>query len=180
MLFFDTLAVMQEFILGILMAIAALFGGSGGASAEDEAPQTQTNLINATGMVVQIVDGDTIDVLIEEKQERVRYIGIDTPELRIQTNEKPDCFAKEATAANSRLVAGNEVLLVADVDDRDDYGRLLRYVYVGNTFVNEELLKDGYAKLLFIPPNTKEYNHFKTIRDEARSKRKGLWAACAN
>ncbi|NDJ51833.1 MAG: nuclease, partial [Chloroflexi bacterium] len=80
------------------------------------------------GFVTFVVDGDTVDVAIQGEVFRVRYIGVDTPE----SNEP--CF-DEATAANAQLVAGQNVTLVRDVSDTDQFGRLLRYVYVGTVFV---------------------------------------------
>lgn len=100
-----------------------------------------------TAVVTHIVDGDTIDVTINGNEWRVRYIGMDTPEIG-------SACAREATAANASLVAGQTVRLVRDVSQTDRYGRLLRYVYVGDTFVNGALVAGGWAIAKDYPPDT--------------------------
>lgn len=97
--------------------------------------------------VVHIIDGDTIDVNLNGEIVRVRYIGIDAPEL----NEP---CGPEASAANAFLVAQQTVRLVKDVSEQDSFGRLLRYVYVGSRFVNAELVKQGLAEPVRYPPDT--------------------------
>lgn len=104
--------------------------------------------------VLRVVDGDTFVVEIDGQRERVRYIGIDTPEMN-DTREAVMERAREATEVNSELVAGRSVRLEFDVQRRDKYGRLLAYVWVGDTLVNEELVRRGYAELLTIPPNVR-------------------------
>ena len=94
--------------------------------------------------VIRVIDGDTIEVTIDGKVEKVRYIGIDSPEP--YSEEVPECFSKEASMANRNLVENKKVTLVPDLEDRDRYDRLLRYVYVGDVFVNKELVKDGFAE----------------------------------
>jgi len=100
-----------------------------------------------TGVVTNIVDGDTIDVSIGGTVYRVRYIGINTPE----SNEM---CGSEATAANAALVSGQTVRMVRDVSQTDQYDRLLRYVYVGDTFVNGALVAGGWAAAVDYPPDT--------------------------
>ncbi len=92
-----------------------------------------------TALVVDVIDGDTIDVRLGGDTYRVRYIGVNTPE-----RDEPCYF--EATAANAVLVEGQTVTLVRDVSETDRYGRLLRYVYAGPVFVNAELVAQGYAE----------------------------------
>jgi micrococcal nuclease len=126
-----------------------------------------------TGRVVRVVDGDTIRVRMDAgRVERVRYIGIDTPEAGA-------CFEPRAHAFNSRLVAGRAVRLVRDVEERDRYGRLLAYVYAGPTFVNAELIRRGYAEPLVVPPNVRYAGRFAALAAAARRAQRGLWAACA-
>ena len=103
--------------------------------------------------VVDVIDGDTIDVLLEGEVFRVRYIGINTPEL-----DDP-CYA-EATAANASFVEGQTVAMLSDTSDTDQYGRLLRYVYVGENFVNEELIAEGWAEAVLYPPDDYYWEHF--------------------
>lgn len=106
--------------------------------------------------VARVVDGDTIEL---PNGELVRYIGIDTPEMRRRQGGEwvlaPEPGAKEATQANRRLVEGQWVRLESDVETHDRYGRRLAYVYVGETMVNEALVCGGWAKLLTIPPNVR-------------------------
>ncbi|HXS43507.1 MAG TPA: thermonuclease family protein [Solirubrobacteraceae bacterium] len=131
------------------------------------------------GRVVRVVDGDTIHVRVDGRDERVRYIGIDTPE-----DVKPDtpvqCFARAAAAANGRLVGGREVRLVLDAEPRDRYGRLLAYVFRGDDglFVNAELVRDGFARTLTIPPNVRYARRFAGLVTQARRAGRGLWRAC--
>src|SRR5207247_1424802 len=111
--------------------------------------------------------------------ERVRYIGMDTPES-VKPGTPVQCFAKKASAANARLVGGREVRLVPDVERRDRYGRLLAYVYpaVGGAMVNEVLVRDGYARPLTIPPNVRHATRFVALARQAREAGRGLWSAC--
>ena len=124
--------------------------------------------------VIAVVDGDTINVLISGFYERrVRYIGIDAPEMR------RDCFASEATAANRQLVLGKDVALERDVSDTDRFGRLLRYVYLPTgEMVNELLVRGGYAVARNYPPDTKYRGRFETAERQAQQANAGLWGAC--
>lgn len=121
--------------------------------------------------VIEIVDGDTIRVVIDGVEYPVRYIGIDAPE--VYNNER---FGAEAREANAALVAGKEVLLEKDVSDTDQYGRLLRYVYLlDGTFVNAELVKMGIAESKAYPPDTKYYDKLEVLEQEAKSENLGIW-----
>ena len=122
----------------------------------------------ATAMVIQVIDGDTI---IIEGGYRVRYIGIDAPEIYPET----EAFGIEARQANRRLVEGNGVRLERDVSETDKYGRLLRYVYVGDIFVNAELVKQGLARAKAYPPDTKYQAYLEEMEAEARSAGRGMW-----
>jgi micrococcal nuclease len=124
--------------------------------------------------VTAVVDGDTISVLISGFYERrVRYIGIDAPEMR------RDCFAPEATAANRQLVLGKDVALERDVSDTDRFGRLLRYVYLPTgEMVNELLVRGGYAVARHYPPDTKYRARFEAAERQAQQANAGLWGAC--
>lgn len=123
-----------------------------------------------TAMVVKVTDGDTIRVRFADgREEKVRYIGIDTPEM-----DQP--FGEEAKDANQALVAGREVRLVRDVSERDRYGRLLRYVYVGELFVNAELVRTGLAHAATYPPDVAFADYLASLQHEAESAGKGLWA----
>jgi endonuclease YncB( thermonuclease family) len=119
--------------------------------------------------VTYVVDGDTIEVEIEGQLYRLRYIGIDCPEP-----DQPG--GNEATAANRRLVEGQTVELEKDVSEVDVYGRLLRYVWVGGIFVNEELVSQGWATAKAYPPDVKYADLFAQREAEARAAGKGGWA----
>jgi micrococcal nuclease len=130
-------------------------------------------------VVERIVDGDTIDVDIGGRQERVRLIGIDTPETKDE-DAPVECYGPEATALTSLLVPpGTAVRLERDAEPRDDYGRLLAYVHrTDGLFVNLELARQGAATVLSIRPNTAYAGLIAAAVDEARRARRGLWGAC--
>lgn len=111
--------------------------------------------------VTRIIDGDTIDVRIDGETYRVRYIGVNTPE-----RDEP-CYA-EATRANADLVEGKTVTLVRDVSNTDPHDRLLRYVYVGGTFVNGALVLGGWAEAVTYPPDTAHNDEFYALESGAR------------
>ena len=131
------------------------------------------------GRVVRVVDGDTIHVRLDGREERVRYIGVDTPES-VKPGTPVQCFAKRASAFNERLVEGERVRLVRDAEARDRYGRLLAYVYRARDglFVNAALVRGGYAQPLTIPPNVAHAGEFRRLASQARRAGRGLWSAC--
>ncbi|MBU1178492.1 thermonuclease family protein [Patescibacteria group bacterium] len=124
--------------------------------------------------VVKVVDGDTI---ILDNGETVRYIGIDTPEVSVPVTDL-ECYGPEATIRNEELVAGREVKMIRDIKNRDKYGRLLRYVYLtsDDTFINLELVKDGYARSLAVYPNVSYTKEIKSATEAAQRDKKGLWS----
>jgi micrococcal nuclease len=119
-----------------------------------------------TGRVMQVIDGDTIDVSINGESMRVRYVGVNTPE-RDET-----CYA-DAWAANRAMVEGQTVRLVRDTSNTDRFDRLLRYVYVGNTFVNEELIRSGHAEVVLYAPDDQHYDEFRQLEGEAARSGRG-------
>lgn len=127
--------------------------------------------------VVRVIDGDTIDVSFDGRVYRVRYIGMDTPET-VNPNTPVECMGKEASAANARMVGGQTVRLEKDISETDRYGRLLRYVYVGDLFVNAELVRLGYAQVSTFPPDVRYQNLFLQLQSEARNAGRGLWGGC--
>ena len=130
-------------------------------------------------VVERVVDGDTIDVDIGGRNERVRLIGIDTPETKDE-DSPVECYGPEATALTELLVPpGSAVRLERDVEARDDYGRLLAYVHrTDGLFVNLELARQGAATVLSIRPNTAYAALIGGAVDEARRAGRGLWGAC--
>ena len=135
---------------------------------------TETKEISA--QVTRIIDGDTIEVVINNEVKIVRYIGIDTPET-IHPNQPEECFGQEATLRNRELVEKKNVKLVKDISETDKYGRLLRYVYVDNTFVNLTLVQEGYANSHSYPPDIAHEISFIAAEQEARTREKGLWGS---
>jgi micrococcal nuclease len=121
--------------------------------------------------VTYIYDGDTVKL---DNGERVRYLGIDTPEMNYK-NPPAEYFAEEAKQFNADLVNGKIVRLEFDAQRRDKYDRLLAYVYMDGVFVNAKLIEGGYAKVYIIPPNEKYADEFLNLQQKARQQRKGIW-----
>lgn len=142
-------------------------------------PQDPTPTNNQL-LVKRVIDGDTIEL---DNGDKVRYIGIDTPET-LDPRKPVQCFGKNASAKNKELVEGKPVWLVKDITDKDKYGRLLRYVYLGDpdqessVFVNLELVKQGFAHSSTYPPDIKFQELFLAAQAEARDANRGLWNSC--
>lgn len=124
--------------------------------------------------VLNVIDGDTIKL---SDGRVVRYIGINTPETK-DKRKGIECFGKEAFEKNKELVEGKEIRLEKDVSEKDKYGRLLRYVYVDEIFVNDYLVREGYAYAVTYPPDVKYQKQFKEAQDEAIENNRGLWKEC--
>lgn len=118
--------------------------------------------------VVRVIDGDTI---VLEDGQRVRYIGVDTPEL----SDGVEFLAHEAREANRGFVEGRIVSLEKDYSETDRFGRLLRYVYVDSTFVNAELVRMGYAEAKAYPPDIRYQSCLGALEREARAAGMGIW-----
>lgn len=133
--------------------------------------------------VKRVIDGDTIEL---KDNRRVRYIGINAPEVDYSTpgveGPKPqglkDCFGKEAKEINKELIEGKMVELEKDVSETDKYGRYLRYVYVDGIFINDWLVENGFAKMMTIPPDVRFAKTFKEKERLAREEKRGLWGEC--
>ena len=158
-------------IAGPLAALVALVGCRSTGPAPAASP--------GGAVVERVVDGDTVDVDIGGRNERVRLIGIDTPETKDE-DSPVECYGPEATALTELLVPpGTPVRLERDVEARYDYGRLLAYVHrTDGLFVNLELARQGAATELSIRPNTAYAGLIGGAVDEARRARRGLWGAC--
>lgn len=126
--------------------------------------------ISAT--VTRVVDGDTIKI---DTGETVRYIGMDAPET-VDPKKPKQCFGLEASLKNSELVLGKTVSLERDVSKTDRYGRLLAYVWIGESMVNELLVRDGYAVAKVYPPDIRRQSDLQNAELFARSEKKGLWS----
>lgn len=134
-------------------------------------------------LVIRIIDGDTIEVTIGSSRDRVRFIGVDTPEAT--TRVEP--YGREATAFTRQWLDGHSIWLEHDVEIRDRYGRRLAYVWlqqpkdrsvleVRTRMFNATLLAEGYAQLLTVPPNVRYVDVFRALQTGTRQQGKGLWA----
>jgi micrococcal nuclease len=152
----------------VALAVRARIGDGGGGGSTD-----------GRASVLRVVDGDTVEVQVGGRKETVRLIGIDTPET-VDPRSPVECFGAEASDRSKALLPeGTEVRLVADVEPRDRYDRLLAYVYRDDgTFVNLALVEDGYASVLTYPPNVAHVDEFTAAAARAREEGRGLWAAC--
>lgn len=153
--------VIKFFIFFLLIQLAILISGCSGHSQG-----------GYSSKVVYVYDGDTIKLANGEK---VRYLGIDTPEMNYK-DPPAEYFAKDAKAFNRRLVDGKIVRLEFDAQRRDKYQRLLAYVYADDIFINKKMIEEGYAKILIIPPNEKYADEFLKLQRKARQEGKGIWA----
>ncbi len=145
--------------------------------------QNQTSVQNIDQFLVKrVIDGDTIEI---ENGQKIRYIGIDTPET-VHPDKPVQCFGREASLKNKELVEGKSVRLEKDVSETDKYGRLLLYVYLVNEksepsiFINDYLVRQGYAHSSSYPPDVKYQERFRQAEAEARQNNRGLWANCTD
>lgn len=165
-----------------LLPVALLAAASAGCAAPGS-PQTVALPGGGRGLpaaVTHVVDGDTVDLEIGGSPERVRLLGIDTPET-VKPDTPVECFGPEASARTKALLpAGTAVLVQRDREARDRYGRLLVYLWRrrDHLFVNGSLISDGYARTLSIEPNTSHQADLAAQMAAARSTGAGLWSAC--
>ena len=161
---------MRRSVLAMVALVAVVCG-----CAASSPPRT-----DGRASVVHVVDGDTIVVRVDGREETVRLLGIDTPETR-KPDSPVECFGPEATARLEALLPeGTTVRLVRDVEPRDRYDRLLAYVYrdTDGLFVDLVLVAEGYAGTLSIAPNVAHRDQLAAAEAEARSARRGLWLVC--
>ena len=138
--------------------------------------------------VERVVDGDTVVVVVTGRvdgpgagtakigeEHSLRLIGIDTPES-VKPNSPVECFGKEASAAAAALLEGEDVKLVKDVEEADQYDRLLRYVYLDSEMANARLVVNGYATAYTYPPSVRHSDLFVQLEREARDSNRGLWS----
>jgi micrococcal nuclease len=164
---------------GVLLAVGlALLAGACGAVRRDQ--PAGAGAATGAAVVQRVVDGDTIVVKLQQRSEKVRFIGVDTPES-VKPGTPVQCFALEASARTKVLLpAGTPVRLEGDVEQRDRYGRLLAYVYrdTDDLFVNLDLVQEGFAVPLTIPPNVAHAGEFAASAATARRTGVGLWSRC--
>jgi micrococcal nuclease len=160
--------------------VAVLLLGDGGeqqAPAEPDERRGRAARPAVSAEVLRVVDGDTIEVSLDGTVEDVRYIGVDTPET-VKPGSPVECYGPQASEFNRRLVAGKRVTLRFDRELRDDYGRLLAYVFAGPRMVNAALVSQGYARTLEIEPNTGRAGLLARLQQQAAVAGKGLWGGC--
>lgn len=135
--------------------------------------QVNQNQNTTLNLVTRVVDGDTIEI---DGGTKVRLIGIDTPET-VDPNRPVGCYGKEASDFTKSQLVGKQVRLEKDVSETDKYGRLLRYVWIGDSLFNKKLVEEGYAQVSTYPPDVKYQEIFLTAQTNARNGNKGLWVA---
>jgi len=141
-------------------------------SPETPPSQDSTDLVTVT----RVIDGDTIEI---EGGQKVRYIGINTPES-VDPRRPVQCFGVEASNLNKNLVEGKKVRLEKDISETDKYGRLLRYVWLGDTLINDYLVRSGFAQAYSYPPDILYSQEFTAAQTEARDAGRGLWSSCSS
>lgn len=168
----------------ILLTLLALVATPAALAVEPagRATSTPTPAVTPVGAlteakVIRVIDGDTIEVQIGRQQFTVRYISVDTPET-VHPSKPVQYFGKAASLMNKQLVEGKTVRLEKDVSETDKYDRLLRYVWVGDTMINAELVRLGFAQVASYPPDVRYLYLFLNLQREARSAGRGLWVEC--
>lgn len=166
----ESLQGAQAVQLEHLDQVVALLEQAMPAAAPPETPPAGRPAV-ALARVERVIDGDTIDLV---GGERLRYLGIDCPELHGWDGE-PEFYARQARARNQALVENQELRLERDVSERDRFGRLLRYVYVNDTFVNALLVREGYAHAFILPPDLRHAALLEKLEEKARRRGRGIW-----
>lgn len=146
--------------------------------ASEEKIEAESLISSELYKVVKVVDGDTIDISIDGKTERLRLIGMDTPET-VDPRKPVQCFGNEASKKAKEMLEGKSVKIEADPTqgERDSYDRLLRYVYLEDgTSFNKKMIEDGYAYEYTYSIPYKYQSEFKKAEEEARNSNRGLWS----
>ena len=172
--------MMQRFLFLLLICSFSTINVScNSKSGKRKAEPTSSTLTIPNGFlaVTKVVDGDTFWADDgTSKGVKIRLIGVDAPESRKTFKKEVGYFGKEAKAYLTNLLIGKSVRLEYDVNRTDQYGRTLAYVYLQDgTFVNADLVKNGYAMTLTIPPNVKYADEFVKLQEDARENNRGLW-----
>src|SRR3990167_5190540 len=146
---------------GVLIAVALLtrqYATKQKGVLQQSPTPTVADTIEPNGLVLitKVIDGDTVEI---EGGSRVRLIGIDTPET-VDPSRPVGCYGREASNFTKSQLEGKEVRLEKDISETDRYGRLLRYVWIGDVFFNETLVKEGYAQSSTYPPDVKYQDKF--------------------
>ena len=167
----------------IIICGIIIVSGLGFLFANSPIPESQVSINKESTqsgvLVTHVVDGDTIEISTGEK---IRLLGVDTPET-VDPRRPVGCFGKEASNKLKSLLEGKRVYLEKDFSETDKYDRLLRFVYLplennDRLFVNDYLIREGFAKVLTIPPDVKFTERFLQAQTEARENSRGLWGNC--
>ncbi|GBL20744.1 thermonuclease [Acidimicrobiaceae bacterium] len=163
---------MKHHVLKISLILAIISSLSSSCTSPEQLPSD-------VATVVRVIDGDTVVLRLQGAIETVRLIGVDTPET-VHPTKPIECFGPEASAfTHSVLKPKTQVRVQRDVEARDRYQRLLVYIYLTDgTFINQELLRLGFARTLNIAPNTAFATIFASIETAARENQIGLWLKC--
>ncbi|MDQ0899864.1 MULTISPECIES: thermonuclease family protein [unclassified Paenibacillus] len=174
-IFFLMKRTKNKLILGgvAVWAIIILIGAMA-TTQTTTAPVAEANKY-ITAKVTKVVDGDTINVLIGDKKETVRFVLIDTPETK-HPSKPVEPFGPEASKFTTDMLEGKEVKLEKDVSERDSYGRLLMYVWLDDKMVNELLLEKGLARVAIYQPDVKYVDKFREIQKKAQQAGTGIWS----
>ena len=128
-----------------------------------------------TGLVVRILDGDTVEL---KDGRKIRYLHVDTPEISRSESKESDCFGDEAKKLNTELVLNKTIDLEYDLNCYDRFSRTLAFVSVDGRMINKILIERGYGELMIILPNNKYEEEFEALQEEARETRAGIWGIC--
>ncbi|GIQ67479.1 hypothetical protein DUZ99_08535 [Xylanibacillus composti] len=157
-------------IIGLLVLSVLLMAGCSSAPDSDA---SDSNRISAK--ITRVVDGDTMKAMIGDKEETIRLLLIDTPET-VHPNKEVQPFGPEASNFAKEMLTGQDVMLEFDVSERDRYGRLLAYLWIGDRMFNEMLLEQGLARVAVYPPDIRHVDRFREIQKTAQLAGVGIWS----
>lgn len=178
-MFQKTKRILFVLILASILLISFYFFSSHSAQNYTHDADVTKAKIAEESQVIRVVDGDTIIVAVNHKPETIRLIGINTPET-VAPNKPVQCYGPEASKRTKELLTDKIVRLESDPsqDDKDKYHRLLRYVFLGDKNVNEELVRDGFAREYTYKIPYQYQKAFRADQKTAKKNKLGLWGAC--
>ncbi|HLA83716.1 MAG TPA: thermonuclease family protein [Thermoguttaceae bacterium] len=160
--------------LGVVVLLILVAVGAWRVWQDRNEPQSPPALVEGPYEIQRVVDGDT---LVLSNRAKIRLIGADTPET-VKPNHPVEPWGPEASAFTKRFVAGKQVRLQMDREQKDQYGRFLAYVWVDGRMLNEELIREGYARAITrYPYSSSMKTRFRRAETEARAARRGIWSA---
>lgn len=175
--------VWPHVVFAILVGVFVFLNNSGlkqDKVAQPSPTSNQVSVVKEQAEVLRVIDGDTIEVSLNNKKETVRLIGIDAPEIK--DPEKPvECFGKEAKETANQVLKSEQIILESDPtqQNKDEYNRLLRYVFLNGENFNESMISQGYAyEYTFKGISYRYQNEFQNAETKAKKNRIGLWTSC--